>query len=387
MIELIVWDSGKGAYNFYELVGRGGTSKWMFRGDSMDVLADMALLHRQSDPANPQFGRTLRCSGCHAGGGPIMKELAAPQNDWFTGRPPFGGLKPDAVLAKILTGLVDANKFREAVTTGSAKLQQSAKFQNHRAGLSLQEQLRCLFCPVELNLESDRPPFDERKNVTVPSGFLVDPRLARGTIEIDRSHYDAALIKLKTNFPGTTRPDADHAWHAPVKALSDIAAIEDLVNRKVIDDEFVADVLAVDFTNPVLSKPRCKLLRLLPATADGDWKSTFTAALKASGDPAARELLSNLIDEKRTAKFHQSEAARFLESCQAKLKSPDSVENLFRVLVQRRVEVFESEISKNPRGQILEPGFKQVFPVAPDVQPFKARPVLNLTGGCEVVRP
>ena len=147
------------------------------------MASDIALLHRQKDPAKPQFGSRLRCSGCHMGGGPILKELAAPHNDWFmTARPlPFGQLKPDATLNKILAGRVDAARLAEAVTAGVNKLYGSSKFQDFRSRLSLQEQLRCLFCPVELNLESDTPAFDENKTVvTIPSAFLVDPRLAQG---------------------------------------------------------------------------------------------------------------------------------------------------------------------------------------------------------------
>jgi hypothetical protein len=236
-----------------------------------------------------------------------------------------------------------------------------------------------------VNLESDAVAFDANsKAILMPSAFLIDPRLAQARIPIARSHYEAALDKMKTRFPGTNRPDADHPWLAPVKAASDILAAETLVSTKLIDEEFVFDVLSLDFTNPLLSRSRCDLVRLLPASPQGDWKSAFISTLKTSTKPAARALLTNLTDPSRTAQFHQTQAARFLESCQGRLKEAAGVADLFRVLAERRAQVFESEISMNPRGQILEPGFKNVFPESPDFRAFTRRPPLHVTPMCEV---
>lgn len=399
MIELIAFDPAKQLFHFYELMGEGQRSRWFFRGDSTDILADMRSLHLQPNPASPTFGARLRCSGCHIGGGPIMKELAEPHNDWWrTSRPlPFGTLQPDPTLGKILEGLVDAGVLARTVRAGTAKLEKSPTFQAAKAQLSLPEQLRSLFCPIELNLESDAMAFDANKEaILVPSAFLVDPRLARAQIPITRSHYEAALAKMKTRFPGTNRPDADHAWLAPVKGASDILAAEALVSANLIDEEFLIDVLSVDFTNPLLSKSRCELVRLLPASTQGDWQSAFMSALKTSTEPAARALLTNLTNPDRTAQFHKKQAAGYLERCQGRLKEAAGVVDLFRILAERRAQVFESEISKNPEGQILEPGekpgaldddraFKKVFPVSPDFLPFTRRPQPHVTPVCEVL--
>jgi hypothetical protein len=45
------------------------------------------------------------------------------------------------------------------------------------------------------------------------------------------------------------------------------------------------------------------------------------------------------------------------------LQSKDAVIELVRLLAQRRQEAGDSEISKNPQGQILEPGFRVIFPM------------------------
>jgi hypothetical protein len=403
MIELIAWDPAKGVFNFYELIGNGQKGEWVYRGNSLDILADISHLHRQPDPQRPpQFGERLRCSGCHSAGGPIMKELVPPHNDWWTSARPrlFGNVKPDATLTAIFQGLVDAEAFARGVTAGSLLLENSSRFQEAKSALSLQEQLRPLFCPVELNLESDVVPFDEHApTITVSSAFFVDARLSQRPIQISRTHYEAALTQLNSSFPKTRpqRHDADHAWLTPVKASADIRAIDGLVNRKVIDREFVTGVLAVGLTNPVFSDKRCRLLRLVPAQNNSGWMEAFRAALKASPDEAAQELLRNLIDPEQRAEFHQKQATEFVQQCQPRLEDSTAVFDLVRLLAQRRAEVFESEISQNPHGQILEPrrlpgggidvtsGFKIVFPVVPSVQPFQARPKLRLTEACRVV--
>lgn len=389
MVELIAFDPQKQLFNFYEVIGDGKRGQWFYRGDSLDIQADVTSLHRQKDPNRPQFGRRLRCSGCHVAGGPIMKELAAPHNDWSTGRQlPLANMKPDGELPRILQGLVDADELAKSVNAGLLKLAESEPFQQARKALSLQEQLRPLFCPVELNLESDLTPLDDSApQLRIPSAFLVDPKLAQRSITIERAQYDSALAALNATFPEISpqRRDSDHGWLTPVKAFSDMLAVESLVKQGLIDQEFVSDVLAVDLTNPTFSKSRCGLLRLLPNTTSADWKESFKASLKASAktNPAAQELLSNLTDATRNTQFHQERAARFLNQCQDRLQNADSVTKLAQLLAQRRAEAFASEISKNPRGQILEPGFRVIFSqTRPQIRPGSFR----LTDDCQVVR-
>lgn len=388
MVELIAFDPQKKLFNFYEVIGNGQKGEWFYRGDSLDIQADIKLLHRQLNPNNPQFGARLRCSGCHIAGGPIMKELAGPHNDWDTARHlPLDNMKPDGELARILQGMVDADELAKSVNAGLLKLAGSEKFQQGKKALSLQEQLRPLFCPVELNLESDLTPLDDKApQLRVPSAFLVDPRLAQGSVTIDHAQYDAALVALNSLFPeGPQRRDADHGWLTPVKAFSDMLAIESLVKQGLIDQEFVSDVLAVDLTNPLFSRSRCGLLRLVPNQVAPNWKETFQAALKANAktNPAAQELLSNFTDATRNAQFHQARGMRLLTQCQNRLQTKDSVISLSRLLAQRRSEAFASEISKNKQqGEILEPGFRVIFP---EPKPLIRPGSFRLTDDCQVV--
>ena len=381
VIELIAWDPDKQFYNFYELVD----GQWFYRGDSKDILDDIELLHRQRSASAGPFGTRLRCSGCHVNGGLLQKELAAPHNDWFLKdrKLPLGTLAPDAFVKARLADLVDGGELSKLVSASARRLADSPGYRKVLAGRSMQEQLRPLFCPVELNLESDAEPFDERKPaLRLPSAFFVDPRLASADISVQRPHYDSALQKLRSRLPQTPgRADADHGWLAPVKAQSDTVALDALIEQGVVDQEFAADVLAVDFTNPVFSKTRCALLKLVPDKGGADFVARFQKALRGTNAPGAADLLRNLTDPARNASFHQKQALVYLANCQGRAADPGAVLEWSRLLAQRRAEVRASEISHNPRGHILEDPGRIVFP---SIQPPAVAGRLMLTPACQV---
>ncbi len=117
MIELIAWDSRKEMFNFYELIGPAQGSKWFYRGDSQDIWNDTKNLHAKNN-AEPVFGPTLRCSGCHISGGPIMKELAAPHDSWWMAERvlPLANRIPDRNVATVMKTLHSADEFAVTVT-------------------------------------------------------------------------------------------------------------------------------------------------------------------------------------------------------------------------------------------------------------------------------
>jgi hypothetical protein len=386
VIELIAWDPGKGFYNFYEL----SEGEWVYRGDSEAILNDVQRLHRQRKASERPFGETLRCSGCHINGGLLQKELAPPHNDWFTRERqlPLGTLKPDAFVKGRLMDLVDAGKLSELVTASPRRLGESPGYRKVLAARSMQERLRPLFCPMEVNIESDSEPFDDHKStVHIPSAFFIDPRLATAEISVRREDYDAALQKLHSRLPKTPdgRVDADHGWLTPVKAHSDIVAIDSLIEQGVVSKEFAVAVLAVDITNPLFSKARCGLLELVPDMGGSDFLMRFQEALRGASVPGATELLNNLSDSARNAAAHEKQAHGFLAMCQQRAADPGAVLDWYRLLAQRRVEVSASEISQNPNGHILEDEPRDAGRIVfPSSQPRAVAGDLKLTLACEV---
>lgn len=379
MIELIAFDPAKKLYNFYELIGDGKQGNWFYRGDSLDIRADIAPLHRQSDPAHPAFGRHLRCAGCHLGGGPIMKELALPHNDWWSAkRPlPLGGRVPEPRLAELMNSLQDAELLANHVKAGLAQLQAASPYARSE---DLQARLRPLFCPQEVNFASDSQPLDDAAaTVGLPSAVLVDPRLMPDdALKMPKAVYLQALQSVGSRFPEIARADADHAWLAPVKSWADRQEVEGLLREGLIDQELVSDVLAIDFSRPVVSGQRCGLLSLLPKTAGPDWQQQFKLHLAQSPLPAAKQLLRHL--QQPDAAAHQARAQSLLASCRQRLQTPAGARELLTWVGLQRQAVASSEISANPLGRILEPGFRVIFPA---IQ-LPLRP-MQLDAGCRLI--
>lgn len=365
MIELIAWDPMKKYYNFYELIGNGSGGTWFYRGDSADIWRDNLSLKLQQDPMNPVFGQRLRCSGCHNSGGPIMKELDAPHNDWWRTRRPLNLTAFDVSqqVADVMRDLDDASTLAAAVKVGIRALERSPTMARLNYAQDLRVALKPLFCTTEVNLRSDLTPNEITGSaVIVSSDSFVSPLLSRRVpLRVDRGLYHQVLSEFGAQFPGTPRTDADHAWLVPVKGESNIGHVRQLVARRIITAEFAADVLAVDYKNPTFSKKRCRLLKLVPSN-NVNWVARFTESLKASKWEGAKELLDNITNPSRTRAMHLKTAGEYLSSVQRSLRTETGARSAIRLLHQRRREVYRDEISRNPRGQIFEPGFRVIFP-------------------------
>jgi hypothetical protein len=387
LLETLVWDPDNQVFNFYEIRGNGEGGIWFYRGDSLDILADIANLDRNADPSQPIFmgplddkGNAtlprLRCSGCHMNGGPVMKELTGPHDSWWTTPRPLdlGALRIAPELKSILASLHPAEQFSEWVKAGSRKLLASAPYWKQRAALPLQEQLRPLFCEQEVNLASDLEPLaGDAVTILAPAGFFVDPRLAgdAGGIIIGKPLYKSALTLFQSQFfdyqQGGTQPvdqiDADHAFETPVKAHSDILLAEKMVKSGLIDEKFVYDVIGLDMTRPMFSSRRCALVQLVPAgPPSAEWRARFMESLAGSTLPGAGELLANMKDASRTPAWHRARAKALLQKVQANATSQQAVNGYVRLLAGRRMAVYQDQISQHPQGQIFEPGFRLIFP-------------------------
>jgi len=331
LLELIAWDKHKKNFNFYELVGIDNkTVRWFYRGDSLDALADNQFLHR--DPGDqPKFGARMRCSACHNSGGPIMKELSYPHNDWWTSQRSliFGDASLDVKLSAYIAAILPAEKFANAVQLGRHKLASSQKYQLAKSQLSLPEQLRPIFCEQEINLVSDLTPNENMQEmVQIPSAFFQNPLLGDRSIFISRASYVNMLKKYQLKFPETNDIDSDHAWLTPVKGQADLLAIQQLIEMNVVSSKFVHAILKVDAGNPIFSKQRCALLKKVPLEKYQGWEDEFLNELQGL----------------------QSVSMNF------------DLESSFQKLLQVREEISNNEISHNPLGQILEPGFRVIFP-------------------------
>lgn len=387
-VELIAWDRTTKRFNFWELIDR----TWHFRGNSDDGLENIRNINVGASAPSFAFPRLssdgtpiLRCSGCHTLGAPIMKEVEAPHNDWWTeqGKLALGSFTPNAEAAVLFARATDASHLSTLVKKGADRL--VAARAAGGGSDTLQRRLRSLFTTMEMNLVSDTVPFTEREQrgtaVEIPVAFFVDPRLApaRRPIAVDLATYKEALARVDSRFPTETSStrESRHAFVVPAPSFIDARVADDLVKRGVLDEELAADILAVDLTTPVYSSARGSLIRLVPANAANAaaLRQTLIAALQKApaGDLAAQELLANLTDPARTAAAHRARAAAYLDACATAAGSVDAVESWLRLAAQRRAAIEASETALSPQGVITEAGFRVIFPVQLSATPAALR--------------
>jgi hypothetical protein len=302
----------------------------------------------------------MRCSACHNSGGPIMKELNFPHSDWWSkdNLIDFGNAQLSHDLSAYVENFIDASEFSKSVGDGIKLLNSS----NLEETLSIKEQLRPLFCTTEINLESDSVMFLDPKHqfMKILSEIFVNPLLAKSkTMTMDKEMYSFSLHKYNSTFPENGDIDAQFGFHAPVKSYVNILAIKKLIKSNMIDEEFALDILFVDYKNPLFSKKRCSLLAEINNSIN--WKSEFIMKLKSKKNKIYIDLLKSLLVPNKEK--HQELAQEYLVKKEITWKSQAGVDTEVWKLNTLRKSVFTDEISKNPLGQILEPGFRIVFPV------------------------
>ncbi|MEE2671757.1 MAG: hypothetical protein VYA54_08605 [Bdellovibrionota bacterium] len=344
LIEVMAYDWKKNAYNFYELIGGISKPTWFYRGDSFDIFEDNMNLKLGKSKASK-----LRCSACHISGGPILKELEYPHSDWWTKEMPLpmGSSKISYDLQLYLDQLKDVSHFSASVKKGMKRIA--------KPELGIQQKLRPLFCTTEINLKSDSSM--DTNILKISADIFVNPLLNEEVfLTMERNLYEDALEFYGSKFPETNLSDSQYAFHAPVKAYSNIEAIKKLVKDGVIDEEFMLDILAYDFKHPLFSKKRCDFLKLIENELD--WRGAFLEKLNRSGRYVS--LVSDL--SKTNKKSHLVKVKNYLRDLQMSFSTAEGVIESVSYLSGIRESVYDDEISKNPRGQILEPGFRIVFP-------------------------
>ena len=293
------WDDARSRYNYYKLDRQPGEAgaTWKFRGSSVgaDALSDNA--------------RAGTCMRCHINGGPLMKELPLPWNNWHSFKSLLDyldGVGTDdwaIAAAPRFRQLMGAETLEVDVIVPSIK-----QFNGRRAktlvralpGGAISEVtdgkrlLKPLFVTTEYNLNSAPQPSGlhpfpavgtgPEEAVAVPDTFFLNANLLAGggflryrglnvqdarqfasVLAITPAEYRRLVEDFQTTIGGA-RFDTQFAWFTPEPSHIDNHLVEVLVREGVITPQFAAAVLAVDLETPVFSEPRRSLLRFVPAT-------------------------------------------------------------------------------------------------------------------------
>lgn len=373
-VEMIGKDSVSGVFNYYEVLDGG---QWVFYGNSFDFVGDGyeclptgSCIAKNSNKASSPSGKS--CASCHIGGGLVMKELDTPWVHW-TGGSPNGAQKVADQFKDKLGGLQGGATFELSVVRPSMDPYNDKRIA-FLATKGLEELLRPLFCTMDVNLDSALIGAN-----AVIDRMLVNPTTTSissfhgnkgGFFNVDQAVYGQLKSELKqriegvnTDFAGKPVTDTAIPFTYPERSHLDMSYVMSLERAKLVDPEFVSDVLNVDFTRSIFSGQRCSMLSNGKGTAglvskdpklaelEGklkDWAAAvkandskkdaiaadiakaipalFTAALQAKStrSPAEDKLLTNLTDATQTSAQHQKDAQAFIAKCNARLQSTDA---------------------------------------------------------------
>lgn len=168
----------------------------------------------------------------------------------------------------------------------------------------------------------------------------MDPQFSRfGGVSVDLEVYTTAIetagqfMTLNGRSPleddeGNVVRDTLFAFTYMERAFSDNDYVDKLKSNEVVDEDFIFDVLAVDFTRPLWSTARCGLLDHVPADLKGtdvnaaDIKQAMITSLEATENRTAYEdaFLTNLQTEEDT-QAHKDQVDGFFTACDERDKA------------------------------------------------------------------
>jgi hypothetical protein len=305
-------------------------------GSSADAVAQGYDCGKNGD-CLPKAAKDARCWACHESGGINMKELNSPWHSWSN-----TNIHSDAVfkqfgkqLGQEQDGINQERRTEDANTEWDKTRVKLLKDQ----GVS--EVLRPLFCTLTFNLQAT----GSADVGNIPGEFFVDSQSGPEIgftdlgfngqgVSFDSKIYAAAIAASgqkvvdrngrQLSNKGKPVVGSPSGFIFPKKGDIDRRYISELVNQKIIDKDFVQDVLHVDFTRPVFSPDRCALVDKAPKLSAGDMtadkiREGFKKSLASDSSDAAKALVTALGDTNDGA-AHQKEIDTFFTTCNARPK-------------------------------------------------------------------
>ena len=288
-LQVIGYDEKKNVFNYYQFVPNEGqpTRTWTWAGDST----------WSRDRRSAEQG----CFGCHINGALNMKELIPPWNNWSS---PDASISPGNIPAAVAQDPLYVNLSGADVLQTNFQGLQSRYLQGFVSSSiangtisNVPALLDPLINTTTINFQSSlSKPLDATEVQVPPDFFIFHSALTMPQInlafpmpvlKITRSMHDDFVSEHKFTLqqlsgggselvyqqPGTTF----FAFFVPAPAFEDMVAIRELINENVIDANFAASVLLVDFPNPVFSAQRRSLMMYA--------RQIHTAQVLVSGSP------------------------------------------------------------------------------------------------------
>jgi hypothetical protein len=337
-VEMIGKDATTGVFNYYEILDG---NQWVFYGTSADFIENGYdckpsgfCVSNNSAKASSPSGKS--CASCHVSGGLIMKELDSPWLHWTAGFPKGS----DKVMAKHkekLGNQMQGENLEINVVRPSFDPYNEKRI-DILAAKGAAELMRPIFCTMDVNLNSD----------LVGTNLVTDGELAGGFFgNVDQASYDALKkdVGQKINGLPAKVDDTAFPFTYPTRGQIDTSYSAKLQEAKLVDAEFIKDILAVDFTRPIFSGQRCGLVDAIKGKSAAidkklaDYAKETTKAkkepiakdiakelpklyaevLKGGSKAAEKKFVANLTDPKLNAEAHEKAANDFFAKCDERL--------------------------------------------------------------------
>lgn len=372
-LQIISFDSQKNGFNYYQYVNNaqvGAPSSddqktWTWAGDS-------TYARRQET-----IGQG--CFGCHLNGSLNMKELTPPWNNWHSTQATisFNNIPQAVAQDPLYTGLQGADRLQ--VVFQGAQFNFARNFVsrsiNGRDVSNAPELLRRLIETTTVNFAASQTRSQGTSDImSLPKDFFLYDSVLSGVLTLNytvpklnlrRADYDAfirsnrfALVNsLSNGSPEYLQPGATFfAFYVPVPAFEDTKAIQQLIQQRVVSQQFVAAILMVDFQNPIFSRNRAGLMRYAEQISTGkttpdpaDIPTQFAALVSqaASGQPPCdTSQVFNCTAEQQFLFYYQSDwrdrsvaqINSYFQRIGARIVSTEGVNDYVTLAVSRGVQ-------------------------------------------------
>ncbi|MQS16709.1 hypothetical protein F7Q99_32105 [Streptomyces kaniharaensis] len=346
-LQVAAWDPVAGVFNYYSRI----SPSWVWAGDSWRALA--------------QESRGRGCFDSHINGSVVMKELNLPWSNWQSQAAtihlaPDSPVRSDPLFAQVVGAENLELTVRALVSRWTAARLKAV------TGTGTVEQpdhlMRQLFTTTSVNLASSAV---QSATVTatsgdfaLPLGFwlnreaLIDDLALPVTASLPRvpaAEYVASLtefgFRLEEGASGFSQPgDTFFAFTAPEAAFEDNDVIRQMVQTGLVPAKFAACALMVDFTNPVFSADRARLMAYVPtgATAVGALAGQIAQAITEAAEklpatsPEARFAADWALADTDWPKIFAERIDAYLGRVAARIGTPSGFRDYVRLAESRR---------------------------------------------------
>jgi hypothetical protein len=349
-LQVFSWDPVSRAFNFYER----RTGAWCWAGSSWDALAD-------DSRGNGPFDS-------HVNGAPVMKELKLPWMHWHSQAAaiPDEALEPgDALRSEPLFREKSGAEELEVFVRSGIRRWVKSRFDHAVSDKVLKDTpsfFRQVLTTTTVNLATS--PDESRalkpeEQLRLPRTFFLNtealmtllnlpirfplPQTAVSNYFDCLRKYDVQIRDRQFSFPG----DTHFAFAVPEPAFEDVVILEELLSREIISSKCAAALCLVDFSNPVFSEKRARLLHYVPDTIPAEklgFDAVFVPAVRAAAQQLSEDAPENEffnwldLSDADWENAARSRVQGYLDAVQQRLGTSEGFDSFFRLGESRRRE-------------------------------------------------